>query len=235
MANDASNVGVGKPKVTGAISIAPLTAKAPTDAVSELPGEYKGIGYCNDEGVQVEEERDSEDVVAWGGVTVLTTQTSYKETASFTPIEINPEVAKMEYGEDNVEVSEGKMTIKHTAAVLPEKRLVVETVLNSKTIARYFVPRAQLTEKGTLALDDSNPIGRSCTFNCLPDEDGVTMYEYLTITGLTAAAYATVLSAIDGKTVRELEAYAEENGIDLSGSKTKADKIAAIAKAVSDE
>lgn len=235
MANDASNVGVGKPKVTGAISIAAVGTELPTDATASLNEAFKGIGYCNEDGVVISEERDSEDIPAWGGDVVFTSQTSYKESISFTPIEINAEVAKMQYGDDNVKVEAGKMAIKHTGAVLPEKSLVVETVPNSKTVARYVVPRGKLTEKGDISLNDSDPMGRESVFTCLPDDTGVTMYEYLAITGLSPASLMTLRSAVSGKTVKEIEQYAADNGIDLSGTKTKADKVAVIAAAVEGE
>lgn len=185
MANDASNVGVGKPKVTGAVSVAPSGSKLPTDASAALDAAFKALGYCNEDGITVSEERDTEDIAAWGGDTVYTSQTAYKESVAFTPIECNKHVVKLMYGDQNVTVEEGKMVVKHTGADLPEVRIVIETVPNSKTVARYVIPRAKLTEKGDLTLNDSDPIGRELTFTALPDESGVTMYEYLAITGLT--------------------------------------------------
>lgn len=185
MANDASNVGVGKPKVTGAVSVAKSGSTLPTDAIAELDAAFKALGYCNEDGVTVAEERDSEDIAAWGGDTVYTSQTAYKESVTFTPIECNKYVVQLMYGEDNVTVEAGKMIVKHTGAELPEVCIIIETVPNAKTVARYVIPRAKLTEKGDLTLNDSDPIGRELTFTALPDESGVTMYEYLSITGLT--------------------------------------------------
>ena len=184
--NDATNVGVGKPKVTGAVFIAPVKTTLPTDASATLDTKFKGLGYMSEDGATIAEERDSEDIPAWGGDIVYTAQTSYKETIAFTPIEINPEVMKAMYGEDNVKVEEGKLTVTHNAAELPELPLVIETAPNSKTVTRYVVPRAKLTEKGDLSLNGSDPMGRELTFTALPDEDGNTMYEYHAITGLTA-------------------------------------------------
>ena len=184
--NDATNVGVGKPKVTGAVFIAPAKTTLPTDASATLDTKFKGLGYMSEDGATIAEERDSEDIPAWGGDIVYTAQTSYKETIAFTPIEINPEVMKAMYGEDNVKVEEGKLTVTHNVAELPELPLVIETAPNSKTVTRYVVPRAKLTEKGDLSLNGSDPMGRELTFTALPDEDGNTMYEYHAITGLTA-------------------------------------------------
>ena len=185
MANDASNVGVGKPKVGGAVYIGTADSPAPTDASTPLDDTFKLFGYISEDGVTISEERDSEDLKAWGGDTVKTSQTSYKETFAFTPIEVDPVVAAAEYGDDNVSVEAGKMTIKHNSKELPELPLVIETVPNSKTVDRFFVPKAKLTEKGDQALNDSDPMGRECTYTAMPDDEGNTAYEFMTITGLT--------------------------------------------------
>ena len=41
MANTATNVTTGKPKITGGVWVAPRTATLPTDAVSALSADYK--------------------------------------------------------------------------------------------------------------------------------------------------------------------------------------------------
>ena len=171
MANDATNVGVGKPKVSGAISIGTESSTLPTDATTELDPTFSGLGYCSEDGVTNSEERDSEDIVAWGGDTVSTRQTTYKESFSFTPIEVNPTVARATYGDDNVTVTAGKMTVRHNSKELPPKPLVIETVPNDKT-----------------AYNDSDPMGRELTYTALPDEQGNTAYEYYAITGLSEEA-----------------------------------------------
>lgn len=186
--NDATNVGVGKPKVTGAAFIADAGATIPTDASTELDAKFKCMGYCSEDGISITDERDSSDITAWGGDTVYTAQTSYKESFTFTPIEINPTVMRATYGKDNVKVEAGKMTVTHNAAELPECPIVIETVPNSKTVTRYVVPRAKLTEKGDASLNGSDPMGRELTFSALPDDKGNTMYEYHAITGLSAEA-----------------------------------------------
>lgn len=188
MANDATNVGVGKPKVSGAISIGTEDSALPTDATAELDPTFSGLGYCSEDGVTNSEERDSEDIVAWGGDTVSTRQTTYKESFSFTPIEVNPTVARATYGDDNVTVTAGKMTVKHNSKELPTKPLVIETVPNDKTVCRLVVPRAKLTEKGDATYNDSDPMGRELTYTALPDEQGNTAYEYYAITGLSEEA-----------------------------------------------
>lgn len=180
MPNNAAFVGVGKPKVGGAVYIAPLTAQKPTDASTPLSEEWELLGYISEDGVTISEERDSDSISAWGGDTVRTTQTSYTETFAFTPIEVNPVVAAAEYGDDNVSVETGKMTITHNGKDIPAKQICIETVPNDSTIDRFHVPNAKLTEKGDQSLNDSDPMGRECTYTAQPDDDGNTAYEYIT-------------------------------------------------------
>lgn len=180
MPNNASYVGVGKPKVGGALYVAPLGSTAPTDASTPLDEAFQLLGYISEDGVTISESRDTSDILAWGGDTVHTTQTSYSETFAFTPIEVNPVVAAAEYGPANVSVEAGKMTITHNSAVIPAVMVVIETVPNSATVDRFFVPNAQLTEKGDLTLNDSDPMGRECTYTALPDSEGNTAYEFIT-------------------------------------------------------
>lgn len=230
MANDSTQVAVGKPKVTGAIWIAPSGTTLPTDATTALNAAFQDFGYVSEDGVTIAEERDSEDITAWGGDTVYSVQTSYKETVAFTPIEINPVVAKAQYGDANVEVTDGKMTVKHTGSEVGEKPLVIETVPNARTVCRMVAPRAKLSEKGDLTLGTSDPMGRETTFTCLPDASGVTVYEYMAITGLSAGGTEKA-AKVAKMTVSELDAYAAENGVDLAGAKTKGEKVAAIVAA----
>lgn len=185
MPNNASFVGVGKPKVGGAVFIAPIGTEAPTDATTPLNEAFKLLGYISEDGVTITEERDSENITAWGGDTVYTTQTSYTETFAFTPIEVNPVVARSQYGDDNVSVTAGKMTVKHNSSEIPEKMLVIETVPNSSTVDRFFVPRAKLTEKGDQTLNDSDPMGRESTYTAMPDSDGNTAYEFISNAAFT--------------------------------------------------
>lgn len=68
-------VSAAKPLAAGAISAGPTSAKVPTTADEELPGELVKLGYVNDEGLTNAIEMESDSIKAWGGATILTTKT----------------------------------------------------------------------------------------------------------------------------------------------------------------
>ena len=127
MANNVNNVTAGKPKIGGAVFVAPVTAVLPTDAVTELDAAFEELGYISEDGLTQAITRDSEAIKAWGGDTVMTTQTDYAETFSFTMIEVMREaVRKVAFGDTNVtgNLAEGMITkvnskeLKHTHSCL---------------------------------------------------------------------------------------------------------------------
>ena len=52
--NDATKVTAVKPKVTGAVFVAPLNTALPTDAKTELDPAFKNLGFISDEGIKNE-------------------------------------------------------------------------------------------------------------------------------------------------------------------------------------
>ena len=81
--NNASNVSAGKPKITGAIFVAPVGTTLPEDATSELNSAFKGMGYVSDAGVVNGTSMETTKIKAWGGATVLVIQTSKDDTFKF--------------------------------------------------------------------------------------------------------------------------------------------------------
>lgn len=181
MANNSANVSTGKPRAAGAIFTAPIATALPTDATTSLDAAFQGLGYVSEDGLVNTIESDSESIVAWGGDTVLTTQTSREESFAFTFIETNEHVLKEVYGEDNVSVSaDGDITVIHSAVDRTPRRYVFEIALTGGRVKRIVVPRAQVSEVGDVTYADGEAIGYEVTLTALPEgAEGVTAVEYI--------------------------------------------------------
>lgn len=180
--NDSQNVSFGKPKATGALFVAPLGTTLPTNAIDELDPAFKGLGYVSDEGLVNGIETDVEDVFAWGGDNVLSGQTTFAENFTFNLIETNTEVAKLYYGEDNVDVDGENITIRANSAPLPPIVFVAEIVLTGNRVKRVVVERGQIADRsGEITYVDGEPVAYPINLKAFPDSDGNTHVEYIAV------------------------------------------------------
>jgi hypothetical protein len=182
MGNTASNVSAGKPKVGGAIYYGPTTATLPTTATATLGSDFKCVGYIGEDGLKNEITRESEDIKAWGGDTVLNPQTSFGETFGFKLIEaLNVDVLKAVHGDDAVTgtaLSSG-ISVAVGSDELPEKAWVVDMNMSGGALKRIVIPVAKITEVGEIVYSDSEAIGYDVTLTAHPDSASKYSYEYL--------------------------------------------------------
>ncbi|MFH5879758.1 hypothetical protein [Arthrobacter sp. NA-172] len=121
MGNNINNVVVGKPLVTGGVSVANIGATLPTDARTPLTttGQYPytACGYVADSGVVKSEKRNTGTINAWGGDTIAATRKGMDVTIKLELAEfLNAIVQGLIYGDANV-TSQGP-TAKVTPPVL---------------------------------------------------------------------------------------------------------------------
>lgn len=178
--NTATNVSVGKPAAGGAVYRADTTATAPTSADSSLGSTFKCTGYISDDGWTNTLNRESTDIKAWGGDTVLTTQTSKSEEIKLTFIEIlNDEVLKTLHGDTNVSgaLATG-LSVQENSKEFPTKMWVIDTILTGGVKCRKVVPYGKVSEIGDIQYKDDTVIGAEVTISALPDTSGNTSYTY---------------------------------------------------------
>lgn len=192
---DASQVTVGSALATGAIWVAPNTATLPTDATTQITSPFALLGFTSDAGVSITESSSNDAIRAWEERTeVYNLRTEYSESISFMPIQCNGDVAKLMWGDGQVEVATGgNLAIKHTGKTLEPVKIVIETVPREGIVRRYC-GTFQLTERGDQTLDGTQVDGRQLTFNAIADESGVTMYEYVAFTASANKAAAKPVS-----------------------------------------
>lgn len=201
--NNAANVTAAKPKTGGALYVAeysdtvlaalktagvlvPIEGEDGTytyavNPAAALPNSFKCLGYISDAGFTMSQSRESSSVKAWGGDTVLNTQTGYSESAKYSLIEaLNPDVLKQVYGEDNVNAGDSVITINTSSDELPVKTYVVDMVMKGNRAKRVIVPCGQVTAVSDTTYDDSNAVGFETTLAITPDSYGNYHYEGIT-------------------------------------------------------
>ena len=190
--NDVSKVAVGKPKAGGAIYWAAAGTTAPTDATTSLSASFSCLGYCSEEGLVETEERETEEVKAWGGDVVLRPQTKYSKQYKFTPIQTDSDVLKFRFGDDNVTTgSNGAITVSHSSEELPHGVLVAEIAIGDNKVLRKVVPDAQIIEFEDTSYVDGEPISYGATVAAF-DKSGNGIYVkdyYAQVSGATGATH----------------------------------------------
>ena len=86
---DAMNVTAAKPNKAGAVFNAVLGTTLPTDVAATLEKAFSNLGFISEDGITNTNSPSCEDVKAWGGDIVLSTQTEKKDEWKFKLIEAN--------------------------------------------------------------------------------------------------------------------------------------------------
>ena len=177
---DTQKVTYGKPKIGGAVSVAPLGTELPTDALTELSLEFSNLGYISEDGLTNENSPETENIKAWGGDVVLVTQTDKEDTFGFKLIEaLNVAVLKFIYGTDNVsgDIDTG-IKVKANAKELEPVSIVVDMAVQN-ALKRIVIPNAKITEVAEIEYKDDDAVGYDVTVQAVPNTDGDTHEEYI--------------------------------------------------------
>lgn len=180
MAANASNVSVGKPKIGGAISVAPVGTTLPTDATTALDAAFKNLGYVSDSGLVNTKENSTGNINAWGGDSVLDYGNVTADRFKFTLIEVlNLDVLKMIYGSDNVTGDlDAGIAIAVGSQLPDEVALVVDMNLRNGALKRIVVPQCKVTGVGDITYADEEAVGYETTVSAIP-VNGKYHHEYI--------------------------------------------------------
>lgn len=180
MAQTTSNVTAAKPETGGALYVAATGTSLPTSTSASITA-FTGLGYISEDGLTNELTRDSEEIKAWGGDTVLQPQTGFTDTFSCTLIEmLNVDVLKEVFGASNVSGTlAGGITVNVNSDELSERSWVVDMVMRNGVAKRIVIPNGKITEIGEITYSDSDAAGYEITITAFPDSSNKTHYEYV--------------------------------------------------------
>ena len=146
---DKTLVSTAKPKVAGAVFVAPLGTTLPTDAKTTLDTKFKNLGYVSEEGFVITTSTSSEPIKEWGGTVVDESQTEKKESAKLTLIEsLNPDVLKFVFGESNVTATTDLITVNASGDELPACVFVVDMLMKNNLAKRIVIDGAKPRHNG---------------------------------------------------------------------------------------
>ena len=190
MGNNVANVTTGKPKIGGAVKIAPVGTTLPTNATASLASAFVDAGYVSEDGVTNSNSPSVENIKAWGGDTVLTPLSEKDDTFKMTLIEaMNLNVLKAVYGSANVSGSLATgISIAANASEPEAHSWVIDMIFTGGVLKRVVIPNGSITELGDVVYKDADAVGYEVTITGLPDEDGNTHYEYIMSASGTPAA-----------------------------------------------
>jgi hypothetical protein len=184
---------VGKPLVTGGISVAPIGTVLPTDATTALDPAFVAVGYVTDKGVTKSEKRNTGTVAAWGGDTIAATKKGMDVTVKLAMAEfLNKIVQGLIYGDANVVAtpatsSKGNLLkVTGTSAPTPKKVWVIE-VFSDDAKVRVVFPVGKIMDVGDTTFKDDDVAAADVTIQAFPDSAGAYFYTYTDDGQLTAA------------------------------------------------
>lgn len=183
MAGTATNVTTGKPKIAGAVFMAPVGTTVPTDAttaIASVSSSYTDLGYVSEDGVTESVSISTSNIKEWGNGIVLVTQDEKTATIKFKLIEyLNADVQKFVNGDDNVEgtvVAGLHVTVDDDEA--DERVLVIDQIMRGNIPYRMVIPRMKISELGEVTYKSNEAVGYDVTVIAIK-ENGSYMHKYI--------------------------------------------------------
>ena len=233
---DPTLVTVGQPCEGGCVYVTfDENATIPTDAATTLDEEWESVGEISENGFTDSENISSITHKGWHGTPMLTTVDSEESTFKLEMLEVSrPTAAKVRYGANNVEVDENG-DIKHISKRANQRKpipVVVEELESNGFKRRTVFKKAMVSSLDDIAHKKGDLMVYGMTFTAL--DDGETPYDIYRAKPATDSKEPTETNSYpegtpdDSWTVLQIEAYATDKGIDLTGCTNKAEKLAAV-------
>lgn len=192
---DTATVAVGSALVTGAVFVAPTSVPLPTDATTPLSAAWRLLSLTSNEGLVLTENGSTKRLTVWEGLAPARVVRSDRvEQLKLTPVNLVPEVAKAQFGEDAVTVNgDGSWAVGHHGNDVPPFHIVIEIIPFVGGVQRLCA-KVQRSDLGDGTYNGTDYEGRELTLDCLRLPDGMTLWEYNAYTDELSDAMLSALT-----------------------------------------
>ena len=199
-----NKLGIAKGRPGGYAAVFPVgtdldTLKDMTKTIKELLADTKlggdSLGYISEDGVEFETSTDTEDKADWGGDVVVTSISSYSETAAVTFLESRASVLKVCYGEDSVTENGATTEVVHNKNFNAPHIYVFDAVISETLVKRTIIPLGCIYERDTVTQNNADLVGYKPTIKCSVFDDNGDTYSELFYDTEKAAATASTASS----------------------------------------
>lgn len=170
---------------------APTGTAAPT-GFTALPTIWSDLGYISQDGMTAAVNEEQTSWTPWGALSPIRTQTtSSTKTFAVTCWETNKTVMSLYY-----KVPVASLTPDTTTGVIafsendkpePDRRAFCWDIMDgSNNLLRFYMPLAEVTEKGDVVYKSDDLVGYPLTISAYPGADGVSVYRFIKLAALTS-------------------------------------------------
>ena len=173
MAIDTDEVVVG---ADGAVYVAPVGTAGPTDIATALNASFVDLGYVSEDGVEMTPGVEMNPIPAWQSFyPIRHVVTGRSLELGFSLLQWNEDSIKLAFGGGTVTPTAGPPAYYTYTPPAPEdvdyRALVIEWEDGTKDY-RLHIPRALVTDVGSITLQRSDPAGLDLTFSLAAAESG---------------------------------------------------------------
>lgn len=161
---------------------APVGTEAGTsqNVFADLGSAWDNMGFISEDGIEEEIDTDSEEIHDMNGDVIFVARKSETETLVLTLVSLTEESFAEWYGHDAVDATAADyIAIEHMSASREARAYCFELLLKDGRKWRKYVPNGLVSDVGSVVYGAGDVAGREITITCMPDEDGVRMYDYI--------------------------------------------------------
>ena len=186
---------IGAPvTATGGVMHAPVGTDFPKTLAEKFSKDWVKGGYVGEDGVTRTIDASDDKIKAWGGDIVRILRSEHSVSYALQHLESrNAETLKMLFGENNVHVADGEVTVELKSEMVPRRAFAFD-MRDGDAKIREEVPDGQISLSGDVQFVHSDIIRYEVTIEAFPDENGVKARSRM---GLAKGAGATVTPSGD--------------------------------------